>query len=419
MRQCRGVVDAIADHCHAVALRLQLFDRLGLAVRQHAGDDLVDAGLFGNGVGGHRIVAGQHHQLIALTMQTLQCFNAVAAQRIADGDQRSRLPVGCQQHRRNTALGLLLHLRFQRCGCHLVLLQQRGVTQQQLHSVHFTADAGTAQGSELLNRRQRLPGGVLNDGTRQWVAGTLFQRGGPTQRLLLADLIEGDDLHHARLAFGQGSGFIKHQRIQGAGLLQRIGVAHQHAELGRAANAGNDRHRRRQAQRARAGDDQHRSGDHQRVNQLRLWAEEIPDRRAEQGDGHHHRHEHRRNAVRQFTNLRLAALRLAHQFDDARQRGFAADSAGAKQHAAVIHHRTGMHRIANAFLLRHGFAGQHGFVQPHFALHNFAVHRDTIAGGQAQRHAKLHLRQRNGFLAVVGHQPRRRRRQVQQPLQRL
>ncbi|MNN97991.1 hypothetical protein D3C81_2172730 [compost metagenome] len=54
-----------------------------------------------------------------------------------------------------------------------------------------------------------------------------------------------------------------------------------------------------------------------------------------------------------------------------------------------------MHRIADAFLLRQRFAGQHGFIDPHFALHDFTVNRDAIASRQAQRHAQLHVCQRD------------------------
>ena len=78
-----------------------------------------------------------------------------------------------------------------------------------------------------------------------------------------------------------------------------------------------------------------------------------------------------------------------------------------------------MYGITHAFLLRYRLAGQHCFIQPDFTLNYLTVYRDTIAGRQPQRHAELHLRQRDVFLAIVGHQARRRRRQIQQPFQRL
>ena len=36
-------------------------------------------------------------------------------------------------------------------------------------------------------------------------------------------------------------------------------------------------------------------------------------------------------------------------------------------------------------------AGQHGFIDPHFALQNLTIDRNTIAGCQAQRHAGLYV----------------------------
>ena len=58
--QGRGVVDPVADHGHPQLLPLQLFDPRGLFPGQHPGDDLVDAGLRGNGPGGLFVVAGEH-----------------------------------------------------------------------------------------------------------------------------------------------------------------------------------------------------------------------------------------------------------------------------------------------------------------------------------------------------------------------
>ncbi len=73
--------------------------------------------------------------------------------------------------------------------------------------------------------------------------------------------------------------------------------------------------------------------------------------------------------------------------------------AGGKQHAAILHHGTGVNGVAIAFLLRHWFAGEHRFIKPGFALAYHAVDRDAVAGSQAQRHAGLNFRERQIFLA--------------------
>ena len=62
-RQRRGVVDAVADHGHLTARRLERRDDGGLAVRQRAGDDLVDAGRTGHGPRGGLVVPGQQDRV--------------------------------------------------------------------------------------------------------------------------------------------------------------------------------------------------------------------------------------------------------------------------------------------------------------------------------------------------------------------
>ena len=62
-----------------------------------------------------------------------------------------------------------------------------------------------------------------------------------------------------------------------------------------------------------------------------------------------------------------------------------------------------MNGIAIAFLLRHRFAGEHRFIKPGFALAYHAVDRDAVAGGQAQRHARLNFRERQILFPLRGH----------------
>ena len=61
LRQRRRVVDAVAGHRDACALRLQALDDRRLLLGQHLGLDLVDADGARDGLGGGAVVAGQHH----------------------------------------------------------------------------------------------------------------------------------------------------------------------------------------------------------------------------------------------------------------------------------------------------------------------------------------------------------------------
>ncbi|MNN35606.1 hypothetical protein D3C81_1494600 [compost metagenome] len=212
----------------------------------------------------------------------------------------------------------------------------------------------------------------------------MFKGCGQTDGLRFIDITESFDGDNLRFPFGQRPGFIKHHGIKRTGTLQCIGIADQNTKLCGTTDPGNNRHRCCQTQRTRAGDNQYGGGNHQRIDNLRCRAKEIPDCGADQRNHYHHRNEHRGDAVSQLANLWLAALRLTDHANNARQGGMAADSAGAEQHAAILNHRTGVDAVAFAFLLWDWLAGEHGFIQPGFALGDITVHRDAVTGGQAQ-----------------------------------
>ena len=83
LSQRRRIVDTVTDHGDLTPLALQTLDRLGLTVRQNTRNHLVNTRLFGNGVGGRWVVAGQHHQTIPGAVQALERCHAVATQWIS------------------------------------------------------------------------------------------------------------------------------------------------------------------------------------------------------------------------------------------------------------------------------------------------------------------------------------------------
>ena len=105
LRQGRRVVDAVADHRHLVALRLQLLDRGQLVAGEDLGHIALDAQLPGHGLCHRRTVAGQHDDL--LDAVPAQGVNHCAAsgrmgsarpsrpdQRAVDGNAQGRCGVG-------------------------------------------------------------------------------------------------------------------------------------------------------------------------------------------------------------------------------------------------------------------------------------------------------------------------------------
>ena len=63
--QRRRIVGAVAGHRHQPPLGLVVADHLELGLRRGLGQEVVDAGLGGDGGGGERVVAGDHHRLDA------------------------------------------------------------------------------------------------------------------------------------------------------------------------------------------------------------------------------------------------------------------------------------------------------------------------------------------------------------------
>ena len=57
----RGIVRAVAGHCHELAFRLLLFDQPHLVFGRGLGEKVIDPGLGGDRLGSARIVAGDHH----------------------------------------------------------------------------------------------------------------------------------------------------------------------------------------------------------------------------------------------------------------------------------------------------------------------------------------------------------------------
>ena len=67
--QRRGVVGAVAAHRHQLALRLLAADQRELGFRRGLGEEIVHPGLGGDGGGGQRVVAGDHHRADAHAAQ--------------------------------------------------------------------------------------------------------------------------------------------------------------------------------------------------------------------------------------------------------------------------------------------------------------------------------------------------------------
>ena len=140
------------------------------------------------------------------------------------------------------------------------LLHQRRVAQREGLAADIAAHAdararvellGLVEGQVLLPRRS-------DDGGGQRVLAALVETGRQAQHLVFGEARGADRALERRPALGQRAGLVDDQGVDLAQVLDRGGVAEQHAIRRAAAGGDHDRHRRGQAERTGAGDDQHR-----------------------------------------------------------------------------------------------------------------------------------------------------------------
>ena len=164
----------------------------------------------------------------------------------------------------------------------------------------------------------------------------------------------------ARLAFGEGAGFVEGHQSDRLGTFERGGIAHQNAGPGGHAGADHDGGGGGEAHGAGARDDQH--GDGVEDGGIGRSAEQQPDECGEGGDDDDHRHEDAAYPVREALDCRLTDLCVFHQAHHAGQHGFPPDGAhGYVQQAFAVDGAAG-DGAARRFGLRHGFAGEQAFI---------------------------------------------------------
>ena len=160
--------------------------------------------------------------------------------------------------------------------------------------------------------------GLGDDGLAHgMLAATLHRSREPEDQLNVGfgDRREADD---HRLALGERSRFVDGDSVHVREPLERVARAHQHAELRGAAERRRNRGGRREPERARAR--HHHDGDErgERVDELRLRAEDPPGERRSRREHHDARGEPRCDAVREPLDRSARRLRVLDERSDAR-----------------------------------------------------------------------------------------------------
>ena len=178
---------------------------------------------------------------------------------------------------------------------------------------------------------------------------------------------------------GERAGLVEEQCAHPCQRLQRAAPLHQHAAPGTARQAGDDRHRHTQDQRAWCGN--HHDGE--ATHGITAPGPGAP------GEGERERGKQEGGPIREPGGRCLRLLRLPNEPDDARKCAVRGTRRGDHVERRARVHRTAAHRRTCLARDRNGLAGQRQLVQdrglvPHDPVHGHGIpgpHQQAVAGG--------------------------------------
>src|SRR5581483_9993026 len=252
------------------------------------------------------------------------------------------------------------------------------------------------------------------DCTCEWVFTPLLHTCCKPQHFQFIEATVCRESRHARLAFGQGSGLVDHQRIDLLQPLECFGVLDQNSGVCSAASTHHDRHRCRESERARTRNNEHCNRIHDCVSEPRFGTEECPCNECAYRDRDHGRNEPSGNSIRKALNGCAAALGLADHAHDLRQQSFAAHAFGLHDERTGAVYGSANYPCALALLYRNGFPRDHRLIYRASPFDHNPIHRNFFSGTNTQAVAYTNLLERDVFFMTVAKNPSSARSQVEQ-----
>ncbi len=198
----------------------------------------------------------------------------------------------------------------------------------------------------------------------------LLQRAGEPQHLVGALARCGLDRGQPGAADSECPGLIEHHGVGACQRLQRTAALDQNAAAGRLRDAGDERDRRRENERAGRRGNQHGKAAH------RIAGEEPRGARDNQRD----RQQQQRITIGQANERRLRGLRRARHAHDAGIGALACQRRGVQLKTLAGIDGSAVHGFAGLAQHRQGLTGQHRLVDRGRAADDDAVDRDHFAG---------------------------------------
>ena len=220
----------------------------------------------------------------------------------------------------------------------------------------------------------------------------------------------------AHRAGGNGARLVEHDRVDAARRFEDLGPADDDAERRSAPRADEQRHRRREAQRAWARDDEH--GDRAGERRVDRAAGEQPTGKRRDGRDQHGRHEDPRDAVGEPLHRRLAGLGLRDEPGHLGELRVGADAGGPDDQAAAHVDRPADDGRARCDFDRQTLAGHHAGVDGARAVRDHAVGREPFSRPYHEKVVDPQLRNGHAVLDAGAQDGRVLRSQLEQRAQR-
>ena len=330
LRERRRVVDAVAGHRDAPALRLEpLRSRRALPSGSTSASTSSMPTCARHRLGGRAAVAGQHDDLQAFRCSARDRLRRRRLDRVGDADEPGRLAVDGDEHHR-LALGAEARRRAYELARQSTRLgQQRALPTatrrpSTIARTPLPVTDANSRPPPAATPRSRAP---ADDRRGQRMLARRARGWRPAASTFV--LVEPRLGATTRASFGLPSVSVPVLSTTSVSTLSSSSIAsalRTARRRGALAGADHDRHRRRQAERAGARDDQHRHGVDERVGQARLRAVQPPDDERDDGDRTTAGTKYPATRVGEPLDRRTDALRLAHHADDLREQRVRADS---------------------------------------------------------------------------------------------
>ena len=184
---------------------------------------------------------------------------------------------------------------------------------------------------------------------------------------------------HRGNTLGDSSSFVEHDRVHIAGALQDLTALDQQPELG--SSPGGNHHRCRNREAHCAGTRDYEYGNRRRDGawQRGRIGKEIPRNECHYRDRHDDRHKHRAHLVGEMLDRSARALRVPHQFHDARENAVLAYARGAVTECASRIECSANDGLADRLGNRKRLACQHRLVDLTRPIDDLPVHGYPLA----------------------------------------